>query len=120
MTDGSQLAGPSVSFGTFRLFTTQRVLMEGDQPVRLGSRAMEILFALLEQPGEVVSKARLMQRVWSDVVVEEGTLRVHIAGLRKVLGEGHSGTRYIENVTGQGYRFIAPVTQADALAGRVI
>src|SRR5262249_32209639 len=101
------------AFGTFRLFVTQRVLVEGNRAVRLGSRALEILFALLEHPGEVVRKARLIQRVWPDVVVEEGTLRVHIAALRKVLGEGHSGTRYIENVTGHGYRFVAPVSKQE-------
>jgi len=109
----ASVAGPDVAFGTFRLFVTQRVLMKGDRAVRLGSRALEILFALLEHPGELIRKARLLQRVWPDVVVEEGTLRVHIAALRKVLGEGHSGTRYIENVSGVGYRFVAPVSKLE-------
>jgi predicted ATPase/DNA-binding winged helix-turn-helix (wHTH) protein len=109
----ASVAGPDVAFGTFRLFVAQRVLMEGDRAVRLGSRALEILFALLEHPGELVRKARLFQRVWPDVVVEEGTLRVHIAALRKVLGEGHSGIRYIESVNGVGYRFVAPVSKRE-------
>src|SRR5580698_3778350 len=86
MEQRAPLSGPAIAFGTFRLFVTQRVLIEGDRAVRLGSRALEILFALLEHPGELVRKARLFQRVWPDVVVEEGTLRVHIAALRKVLG----------------------------------
>jgi DNA-binding winged helix-turn-helix (wHTH) protein len=107
-------SGATLAFGTFRLCLAQRALLEGDRPVRLGNRGLEILVALLEQPGEVVSKARLMQRIWPEVVVEEGTLRVHVAGLRKVLGEGHSGTRYIENVTRQGYRFVAPVIRLDS------
>lgn len=113
MTQTTELTGRALTFGTFRLFVTQRVLTEGNRPVHLGSRALEILFALVEQPGEVVSKVRLLKRVWPESVVEEGTLRVHIASLRKVLGEGHSGTRYIENVTGIGYRFVVPVTVVD-------
>jgi predicted ATPase/DNA-binding winged helix-turn-helix (wHTH) protein len=113
----SSLTDRVIAFGTFRLSLTQRVLFEGNRQVHLGSRAMGILFALIDQPGEVVTKARLMQRVWPEAVVEEGTLRVHIASLRKVLGEGHSGTRYVENVTGQGYRFVAPVTVADGSSG---
>jgi predicted ATPase/DNA-binding winged helix-turn-helix (wHTH) protein len=108
------LAGDAVAFGTFRLDLAQRVLMEGDREVRLGSRAFEILLALLETPGEVVTKNKLMERIWPNVVVEEGTLRVHIASLRKALGDGRSGMRYVENVTGHGYRMIAPVTSVDS------
>src|SRR5262245_34570015 len=53
-----------VSFGPFRLLPTQFLLLEGDSPVPLGSRALEILVALVERPGEVVSKQELMARVW--------------------------------------------------------
>src|SRR5215471_21115181 len=103
MSNGILQAGtPVLAFGTFRLLPVQRVLLDGDQPIRLGSRAFEILFALIERSGDVVGKEELLARVWPDTVVEEATLRVHIAALRKVLGSD-SG-RYVENVSGRGYR----------------
>ena len=101
------------AFGPFRLFPVQRVLMCADEPVALGSRAREILVALVERAGKVVKKNELRERVWPDTVVEEGTLRVHIAALRRALGDRGTGSRYVENVTGHGYRFIAPVTRCD-------
>ena len=88
--------------------------MRGDEPVALGSRAREILVALVERAGKVVRKSELRERVWPDTVVEEGTLRVHIATLRRALGDRHIASRYVENVTGHGYRFVAPVTRFDA------
>ena len=103
-----------LSLGPFRLLSTQRMLMEGQRPIRIGSRALDILFALVERPGELVDKDELIARVWPNVVVEEATLRVHIAALRKVLGNGQNGGRYVENVTGRGYRFVAPVTRHEA------
>jgi predicted ATPase/DNA-binding winged helix-turn-helix (wHTH) protein len=101
--------GPVLTFGPFRLLPVKRVLQEGERPVRVGGRALDILLALVERPGELVSKEELIARVWPNIAIEEATLRVHIAGLRKVLG----GNRYIENVTGRGYRFVAPVTRRD-------
>jgi DNA-binding winged helix-turn-helix (wHTH) protein len=105
--------GQKLTFGPFRLDRQQRVIFRGHAPLRLGSRAREILLTLVERAGEVVKKSELMARVWPDTVVEEGTLRVHIAALRKALGDGQSGMRYVENVTGHGYRFIAPLTRVD-------
>jgi DNA-binding winged helix-turn-helix (wHTH) protein len=78
-------------------------------PLQLGSRAREILVALVERAGEVVEKRELLRRVWPGMVVEEGTLRVHINTLRKALREGDAGAHYVESVTGRGYRFVAPV-----------
>jgi DNA-binding winged helix-turn-helix (wHTH) protein len=99
-----------LSFGSYRFLVQQRMLTQGERRVRIGSRAREILAALLERAGEVVPKGVLMKRVWADVFVGEGTLRVHVASLRKILGRDRSGERYIETVTGLGYRFAAPVT----------
>ena len=84
--------------------------MRGGKPVRLGSRARELLTALTERPGILVKKGELIKRVWPDTVVEEGTLRVHVAALRRILENSQGGARYVENVTGQGYRFVARVT----------
>jgi DNA-binding winged helix-turn-helix (wHTH) protein len=106
--------GQEIAFGNFRFYPEQRLLLSGDIPVSLGSRAREILVLLAERAGELVEKSNLMARVWPDVFVEEGTLRVHIAALRKALGDGRDGLRYIENVTGRGYRLIAPVRRLGA------
>src|SRR5579871_995907 len=96
-------------FGPFQLCIKNRVLREGERRVRSSPRAMEILIALAEKAGETVRKTELLERVWPGTAVQEGVLRVHIAALRKVLGDGVSGKRYIENVPGRGYRFVARV-----------
>ena len=79
--------------------------------MELGSRALDILIVLISTPNEVVSKKDLMSRVWPDVIVEEGSLRFHVAGLRKALGDGKDGARYITTLPGRGYCFVAPVSQ---------
>lgn len=101
----------AITFGPFHLFQSQQLLLEADKPVRLGSRALEILGALVERPGEMVSKRELVARVWPNTVVEEANLKVHIAALRKALGDGRDGNRYLVNVPGRGYKFVAPVVQ---------
>jgi predicted ATPase/DNA-binding winged helix-turn-helix (wHTH) protein len=101
-----------VSFGPFRLFIAERLLEKADQPHELGSRALDILIILVERAGEVVTHKELISRVWPDVVVEEANLRVHVSGLRKALGEGRDGARYVTNVTGRGYCFVAPVARS--------
>ena len=102
---------PALTFGPFRLLRTQKLLLEDEQPVRLGSRALDLLIALVSRAGEVVDKAELMDLVWPRTVVEENSLRVQLAALRKVLGDGQVGARYIVNHPGRGYCFEAPVTQ---------
>ena len=101
------------TFGTFRLLPARQLLLEGEAPVRLGSRALEILSALVERPGELVSKDELTARVWPNAVVEESNLKVQVAALRRALGEGRLGRRYIATVSGRGYRFVAPVEHSD-------
>jgi len=102
-----------ISFGTFRLFPTQFLLLEGDNPVQLGSRALEILIVLLERPYELVSKQELIARVWPNIFVEPANLTVHISALRRMLRDGRDGNRFIINIPGRGYSFVAPVTCAD-------
>jgi DNA-binding winged helix-turn-helix (wHTH) protein len=108
--------GDVVSFGPFRLFTAQRLLERAGAPLQLGSRALDILIVLVEHAGEVVSKKELISRVWPDVTVDESGLRVHIAGLRKALGEGQAGARYVTNIPGRGYCFVAPISRANVSA----
>jgi len=103
------LAERGFSFGPFWFLPAQQLLLEGERLVRLGSRALEILAALVERPGELVTKRELMARAWPNIVVEEGNLKVHVAALRKALGEGQLGGRYVATVAGRGYRFVAQV-----------
>jgi predicted ATPase/DNA-binding winged helix-turn-helix (wHTH) protein len=105
-------------FGPFELNVAERSLRKANQVIPLGGRAYDILTALLENAGEVVGKAELIARAWPDVTVEEGSLRVHLSALRKALGDGQFGNKYIANVQGQGYSFIAPVTRLPADHGR--
>ncbi|WP_085729320.1 winged helix-turn-helix domain-containing protein [Pseudomonas sp. R37(2017)] len=98
----------AVHFGPYRVYPGQRLVMEADQPLRLGRRAMDILLILLENAGNVVSKQQLIARVWPNSVVEDINLRVHMAALRKALGDGQAGQRYIVTVAQRGYSFVAP------------
>ena len=113
-TEPTRAASTEVSFGPFRLLPTQFLLLEGDNPVPLGSRALQILIVLLERPGELVSKQELMARVWPNVFVEPANLTVHMSALRRTLRDGRDGNRFIINVPGRGYSFVASV----AVAGR--
>jgi predicted ATPase/DNA-binding winged helix-turn-helix (wHTH) protein len=103
-----------ISFGPFRLIPSQHLLLENGIPVQIGSRALQILIALTERPNRLISKEDLISRVWPETFVEEGNLRVHIAALRRALGDGQSGNRYVVNIPGRGYRFVAPVAQSVA------
>jgi len=99
----------AILFGPFRLLAEQRVLLEGDKPVRLGKRAFDILTALVERAGEVVSKEELMTRAWPRTFVEEANLKIQVSALRRALGDGQVGNRYIVTAIGRGYNFVAPV-----------
>ncbi|KAA0686888.1 transcriptional regulator [Neorhizobium sp. P12A] len=99
-------------FGPYRLFPAQRLLFKDKEKIEVGSRAFDVLLALTEVAGELVGQRELLERAWSNVVAE-GSLRVTIAALRKILGEGIDGARYIQNVTGRGYCFVAEVTRED-------
>ena len=104
----------SLTFGPFILQFPQRALLKDGVPLKIGSRALDILVMLVEHAGALVSTRELCDSVWAGSVVEEGALRVHLSALRKVLGDGPHGARYIVNETGRGYRFAAPVTRAEA------
>ena len=107
---GSAAGTPAkVSFGPFSLLPTQFLLREGDKPIPLGSRALEILIAVLERRGELVSKQDLMARVWPNVFVESANLTVHMSALRRALRDGQDGHRFIINIPGRGYCFVASV-----------
>jgi DNA-binding winged helix-turn-helix (wHTH) protein len=96
-------------FGPFRLLRARFLLLEGDKPVPLGSRALAILIALLERRAELVSRQDLMARVWPNVFVEPANLTVHMSALRRALRDGQDGNRFIVNIPGRGYCFVASV-----------
>src|ERR1700750_2288742 len=111
---------PAISFGPYRLLAAQRLLLEGEQPVRLGSRAFDILTALIERAGEVVSKEELIAHVWPQTFVEEANLKIQVSALRRALGDGQGGNRYIVTGVGRGYNFVAPMRiQQSSRAARV-
>ncbi|TQF27991.1 ATPase [Bradyrhizobium sp. UNPF46] len=104
---GTILDLDTVTFGPFSL--RSRLLEKDGVPVKLGSRAMDILRLLVSRAGEVVPKNEILGYAWSGLAVEEINLRVNVAELRKALGDGKDGTRYITNIPGRGYCFVAPV-----------
>ena len=103
-----------LSFGPFSLFAAERLLKKADEPIPLGGRALDILIALAERAGEVVTHKELISTVWPDVTVEEANLRFQMAALRKALGDGRDGARYVSNVAGRGYCFVASITRSAA------
>ncbi|AWM02683.1 ATP-binding protein [Bradyrhizobium amphicarpaeae] len=101
----------AISFGPFRLFPKSRLLEKEGAPLHVGGRALDILILLAERPGEVIDKRELVKRIWAEVNVDEGSLRFHVAALRKVLGDTGRSARYVLNVPGRGYCFVAPLAQ---------
>jgi predicted ATPase/DNA-binding winged helix-turn-helix (wHTH) protein len=93
----------AISFGPFRLLPKARLLEKDGVPVHIGGRAFDILIVLAQRPGEVVDKRELVERVWANVNVDEGSLRFHVSALRKALGDTGAGSRYVVNVPGRGY-----------------
>ncbi len=108
----------NIALGPFRLDTERGLLLRGTEPEALGKRAIALLQALVEQPGELVSKDALIEAAWSGQIVEESNLTVQIAALRRVLGEFPGGDRWIETMPRRGYRFVGPVI-AEAQRGVV-
>ena len=110
----------AASFGPFRLLAEQRLLLEGGKPVRLGSRAFDILAALVERAGEVVGKEGLLARAWPQTFVEESNLKIQVCALRRALGDGQGGHRYIITVPGRGYNFVAPLRHEEPAEGALL
>jgi eukaryotic-like serine/threonine-protein kinase len=98
-------------FGRFRCDPREHLLLCEGKPVSLSPKAFEILVALIQSNGRLLTKDDLMQQVWPDSFVEEANLTVNISALRRVLGESPGGQNFIETVPKRGYRFVAPVTE---------
>jgi DNA-binding winged helix-turn-helix (wHTH) protein len=116
--DGGEL----YSFADFTLHVEDRLVTRGNHPVHVSRKTFDVLAALVERPGRLVTKRQLVEHVWRDVRVETGILTVHVAALRKLLGDCRSRPRFIETVSGYGYRFIGSVRRepADATTPRAV
>lgn len=99
----------AAQFGRFELSKARRRLERQGEEINIGSRAMDILILLVDRAGEVVPYEEIFARVWPRCVVEPGNLRVHIAALRKALGDGTGEHRYIETIPLRGYSLVVPV-----------
>ena len=104
-------AGEAIHFGGFCLTPGKRKLERAGQVVRLGDRALDVLLLLVANAPDVVSKAALLTHIWPESEVDEGNLRFQIAMLRRALGEGSSGEKFLATVQGRGYCFVAPVSR---------
>jgi DNA-binding winged helix-turn-helix (wHTH) protein len=96
-----------IAFGRFQLLPGRRDLIADGRPIKLGGRPFDVLMALIEVPGAVVSKGTLMARVWPHRTVEENNLAAQIVALRKAF-ESEPGL--IRTVAGRGYQFTVPRT----------
>ncbi|WP_457154305.1 winged helix-turn-helix domain-containing protein, partial [Mesorhizobium sp. P5_C1] len=99
------MRGRQFAFGPFLLDPERRVLLRGGEPVAVGHRGVLILVALLRKPGDVLTKAELIDAGWPDTTVEESNLSVQIATLRKALGQSPDGGEWIATLPRIGYRF---------------
>jgi DNA-binding winged helix-turn-helix (wHTH) protein len=77
-----------IRIGSYEMYPGERLLKADGKPVELGARAFDLLLVLAENPGRLVTKAALIERVWPRLVVDENNLPAQIAGLRRILGPG--------------------------------
>ena len=112
-------------FGAYQLDGEGRVLFRGGAPVALPPKVAELLVALVQAAGTVVTREHLLERLWPDTVVEDGSLTSHISLLRKTLGRDSNGGEFIETLSKRGFANVliidgAEVDQNFALAARNI
>jgi len=105
----SACSADAFAFGPFRLIPSRQLLLRNGVPVQLGSRALDILTALVRHGGELVSKNDLTAAVWPNTFVDDSNLKVNVCHLRRSLGDTQKSPQYIATVVGRGYRFVAPI-----------
>jgi TolB-like protein len=109
------MAPQRFAFGPFVLDVRRGALVREGRPVALGHKGFSLLHALLQAPGQVLSKTSLMQAAWSDTIIEESNLSVQIAAVRKLLGPQPDGSEWIATVPRAGYRFVGSVHVLDSV-----
>ena len=102
-------SGDLYEFGDCTLDVGERRVTCRGRPVHLAPKTFDLLAALLERAGRLVTKRQLLECVWPDVAVDAGILTVHVAVLRRLLDDRRTAPRYVETVSGYGYRLIADV-----------
>src|SRR3984893_3164504 len=110
---GSPAPPQPYRFGSFELQPDQRRLLKDGATILLRPRAFDLLAALVDRAGHLVTKDELLDQVWPKMVVEEAALHVQVSALRKVLGADA-----INTVSGRGYQFTLPVTTGNGEANR--
>src|SRR6204780_2048102 len=101
-------------FGVYRLDAQSRLLFKKGDHVALPPKVVELLVALVQAEGRALTREQLLQRLWPDTVVEEGSLTSQISMLRKALGEGPQGQEFIETLPKRGYRFVGSVKRVES------
>jgi predicted ATPase/DNA-binding winged helix-turn-helix (wHTH) protein len=114
MAKAGGLNGSTYTFGAFRLVCRERKLLLAGEPVQVGSRAFDMLVALVERAGSIIPADELKRLVWPGLTVEESNLRVQLGSVRKALARGEGGRHAIKTVPLQGYCFVLPVVRSDA------
>jgi adenylate cyclase len=104
-------------FGPFSLSVARREVHCRGHSVQLGSRAFDLLLALVRRQGQLATKHELIAEVWPDTVVDENNLTVQVSALRKALGEDGESSRYLLTIPGRGYRFVSPVERGSSGSG---
>ena len=114
------MQGSRIAFGPFVLDPDIGTLLKGQVPITIGHRGLTLLAALTARPGEILTKAELMDAAWPGTAIEEGNLTVQIATLRKALGQTDNGGEWIATVPRVGYRFTGTVEPAPSASSRPI
>jgi len=99
-------------FGPFWLDVRERLLLRDGESVPLTPKAFDLLLSLVEHHGHLLEKDELMKLIWPDTFVEESNLSSNISHIRRALGDGENGQKFIETVPKRGYRFVADVREA--------
>ncbi|MEI5667875.1 winged helix-turn-helix domain-containing protein [Bosea sp. CCNWLW174] len=107
-----------LAFGTFELMPSRRILLENGKAVGIRSRALDLLCVLVDASEQILSKDELLERAWPGTFVAEANVRVQINELRRVLGDGRDGRRYIVTVPNRGYSFVETVRRSPAVSPR--
>lgn len=102
-------------FKGFRLDGAQRRFLHHGQPVQLKPKIFDLLLYLVERHGQLIAKDELMREIWPNTIVEENNITVSMSILRKMLGEDRGGRKFVETVSGRGYRFVAEVREISRL-----
>jgi Tol biopolymer transport system component/DNA-binding winged helix-turn-helix (wHTH) protein len=96
-------------FGPYRLQPVERLLLRNGEPIALTAKVFDLLVVLVENPGTLLEREKLLKTLWPDSFIEENNVTVNVSTLRKVLSEGGGQVQYIETVPKRGYRFVAEV-----------